>query len=93
MSLKKKWYVHPNAGTPGKRFQPPMPIVIRWCVLFGLTSAMYVLAQALKPSIPPTDAQYTSLSTSGSFHTSHIAICDSLSYRSMIARTTSTWCA
>src|SRR3989441_5614177 len=48
---------------------------------------MYPPAHALKPSIPPTLAQYASWPMSGSFQRSHIAIRAFRLYRSMIAPT------
>src|SRR5947209_12642456 len=47
---------------------------------------MYPPAHALKPSIPPTLAQYASWPMSGSFQRSHIAIRAFRLYRFMIAR-------
>src|SRR5438034_10499648 len=89
ISLKKRKYCQPKAGTPGNRVQPACPIVMRWFELEGLTSPMYRVAHALYAVIPPTLAQYASLFTSASFQTSHIAILGLSLYRAMIARTRS----
>ena len=93
MSFQKYSYSQLKPGTPGKRSHPPIPIVIRWFDVCGSIAAMYAVAHALNPTMPPTEPQYASLSTSGSFHASHIAIWGLPLYRSMIAETTSIWCA
>ena len=77
-------------GRPGNRVQPPNPKVRGWVGALGRTSEISAFAHAFSAVMPPTLAQYTSLSTSGSFQRSHIAIVLSPSYRARIAFVAST---
>src|SRR5438128_2645145 len=83
----------PYGGNPVTYGELAEPIVKRWFTLAERTSAMYFVAQARYAVMPPRPLKYASLLPSGSLKRSHIAICGSESYRAMIARTTSTWCA